>query len=141
MSVYKCSFRIYIIFYHRRPFNKTTATLVRPHPFSTLCTTPLGKMTLCLVHKKSVHGGVKYKCKYCDSEYTQNANLHTHIKAKHLNRRFPCEVCGHQFTDKGRLKQHKLSIHEGVRYPCEFCDYKAPYPTSLSSHIKKKHDK
>ena len=48
MSVYKCSFRIYIIFYHRRPFNKTAATLVRPHPFSTLCTTPLGKMTLCL---------------------------------------------------------------------------------------------
>ena len=46
MSVYKCSFRIYIIFYHRRPFNKTTATSVRPHPFSTLCTTPLGKMTL-----------------------------------------------------------------------------------------------
>ena len=30
-----------------RPFNKTAATLVRPHPFSTLCTTPLGKMTLC----------------------------------------------------------------------------------------------
>ena len=25
-----------------RPFNKTTATLVRPHPFSTLCPTPLG---------------------------------------------------------------------------------------------------
>ena len=33
-------------FYHMRPFNKTTATLVRPHPISTLCTTPLGKMTL-----------------------------------------------------------------------------------------------
>ena len=42
MSPYKCSFRIYIIFYHRRPFSKTTATLVRPHPFSTLCPTPLG---------------------------------------------------------------------------------------------------
>ena len=26
-----------------RPFNKTTATLVRPRPFSTLCPTPLGK--------------------------------------------------------------------------------------------------
>ena len=25
-----------------RPFNKTTATLVRPHPFSTLCPTPIG---------------------------------------------------------------------------------------------------
>ena len=48
MSVYKCSFRIYIIFYYMRPFNKTTATLVRPHLFSTLCTTPLGKMTLWL---------------------------------------------------------------------------------------------
>ena len=47
MSVHKCSFRICIIFYHMRPFNKTTATLVRPHPFSTLCTTPLGKLMLC----------------------------------------------------------------------------------------------
>ena len=30
-----------------RPFNKTTATLVRPHPFSTLCPTPLGKSPVC----------------------------------------------------------------------------------------------
>ena len=29
-----------------RPFDKTATTLVRPHPFSTLCSTPLGKMTL-----------------------------------------------------------------------------------------------
>ena len=47
MSAYECRFRIHIIFYHRRPLNKTTATLVRPHPFSTLCTTPVGKMMLC----------------------------------------------------------------------------------------------
>ena len=43
MSVHKCIFRIHIIFYHMRSFNKTTATLVRPLPFSTLCPTPLGK--------------------------------------------------------------------------------------------------
>ena len=30
-----------------RPFNKTTATLVRPRPFSTLCPTPLGKSPVC----------------------------------------------------------------------------------------------
>ena len=28
-------------------FNKTTAHLVRPHPFSTLCPTPLGKSPVC----------------------------------------------------------------------------------------------
>ena len=58
MSVYKCSFRIYIIFYHRRPFNKTTATLVRPHPFSTLCTTPVGKMMLCV---QEVEGNLEHQ--------------------------------------------------------------------------------
>ena len=47
MSVYKYSFRIYIIFYHKIPFNKTAATLVRPHPFTTLCTTPFGEMWVC----------------------------------------------------------------------------------------------
>ena len=47
MSVHKCIFRIHIIFYHMRSFNKTTATLVRPHPFSTLCPTPLGKSPVC----------------------------------------------------------------------------------------------
>ena len=31
-----------------RPFNKTTATLVRPRPFSTLCPTPLGKSPVCV---------------------------------------------------------------------------------------------
>ena len=34
-----------------RPFNKTTATLVRPHPFSTLCPTPLGNSPVCPVLK------------------------------------------------------------------------------------------
>ena len=57
MSVYKCSFRIYIIFYHRRPFNKTAATLVRPHPISTLCTTPLGKMWVCIFVRCPQKGG------------------------------------------------------------------------------------
>ena len=37
-----------------RPFTKTAATLVRPHPFSTLCTTPLGKMTLCVSSKQQL---------------------------------------------------------------------------------------
>ena len=32
-----------------RPFNKTTATLVRTHPFSTLCPTPLGKSPVCIL--------------------------------------------------------------------------------------------
>ena len=32
-----------------RPFNKTTATLVRPHPFSTLCPTPLGNSPVWIV--------------------------------------------------------------------------------------------
>ena len=33
-----------------RPFNKTTATLVRPHPFSTLCPTPLGNSPVWAMH-------------------------------------------------------------------------------------------
>ena len=45
-----------------RPFNKTTATLVRPHPFSTLCTTPLGKMTLCYLPTTAYNlSGFKFK--------------------------------------------------------------------------------
>ena len=30
-----------------RPFDKTTATLVRPNPFSTLCPTPIGNSPVC----------------------------------------------------------------------------------------------
>ena len=37
-----------------RPFNKTTATLVRPHPFSTLCPTPLGNSPVCLWILKNI---------------------------------------------------------------------------------------
>ena len=32
-----------------RPFNKTTATLVKPHPFSTLCPTPIGNSPVCIL--------------------------------------------------------------------------------------------
>ena len=40
-----------------RPFNKTTATLVRTHPFSTLCPTPLGKSPVCmLIHDNCTMG-------------------------------------------------------------------------------------
>ena len=38
-----------------RPFNKTTATLVRPHPFSTLCPTPLGNSPVCMLLLKYKH--------------------------------------------------------------------------------------
>ena len=113
MSVYKCSFRMYIIFYHRWPFNKTTATLVRPHPFSTLCTTPVGKMTLCcLLTNVPSHQSCKYDLawpppeagSWCDAQhclytvYTLHCPLYRtmnepsrmvkfHIRLKQLNRR------------------------------------------------------
>ena len=57
-----------------RPFNKTTATLERPHLFSTLCTTPTGKMTLLKGHLQkhiqSVHEGPKFPCPHCVIVYS-----------------------------------------------------------------------
>ena len=43
-----------LIFTIIMPFNKTTAHLVRPHPFSTLCPTPLGKSPVCANNYVSV---------------------------------------------------------------------------------------
>ena len=36
-------------------------------------------------HKKSIHDGVKYPCKYCDYQATISQNLDRHIKAKHTS--------------------------------------------------------
>ena len=44
-----------------RPFNKTTATLVRPHPFSTLCPTPLGNSPVWPVREEAELCGQAFK--------------------------------------------------------------------------------
>ena len=59
ISVYKCSFRIYIIFYQMRQFSKNTATFVRPDRFSTLCSTPIGNSPVCSTMLKIIFSSTK----------------------------------------------------------------------------------
>ena len=77
------------------------------------------------VHNKSVHEGVKYKCDFCDTEFTRKDSLTSHILSKHNNPIQPssngeilsnqsmyiCNLCQKQFWSKKSLSDH-LQSHQ-----------------------------
>ena len=55
-------------------------------------------------HIQSVHEGVKYACRHCDYQATQQGNLRTHIKKNHED--LTCDLCGKQYSDYNSLTIH-----------------------------------
>merc|ERR1712045_452004 len=95
-----------------RSFNKTAATLVRPNPFSTLCTTTLGKMTLCLrilFHNMNIYAS-SHDSLYAWLQYgSQAVSLFCHIEGIQLP--LQCEFLN-AFSRKTMLQFHEILFHK-----------------------------
>ena len=58
---------------------------------------------------------------------------------EHRKEEFPCSLCDSTFSIQASLTTHIKSIHRGVKHPCTHCDYKATQVSSLNVHVKSKH--
>ena len=52
-----------------------------------------------------------------------------------------CDECGYEAETVRLIQTHKLRVHRGVEYPCDKCDYVTADKSSLSYHMKSKHEK
>lgn len=120
-------------------------------------------------HKSSQHGeyveenGSIYKCKMCDTQFTNRTDLYAHIndhskipvtllcdtcgkcfrsaerlrahKRLHMNiRPFHCTYCPKHFRSRLQLTQH-LHVHTGIKsFSCTFCSKAFAKKESLVSH-------
>ena len=90
-----------------------------------------------------------YKCKDCGevflgNEADKNVVAHSHsVKKCKSDERFLCSECRKYFTSKFNLEQHKKNIqYEGPIniLSCEHCDFITKHKTSLTRHMKIKHE-
>ena len=62
---------------------------------------------------------MKIYCNQCDSKFSKQSNLTTHIKLLHEGIRYECIQCDYVFTNRSNLRNHIRSRHEGVKYDCK----------------------
>ena len=67
-----------------------------------------------------------FQCSYCDSNYAQKTNLHTHVKQTHEEK-----------FDNWKLASNVTS----KKFQCSYCDSKYSQKHNLKAHVKKYHDK
>ena len=99
-------------------------------------------------HRESVHLGVRYPCDQCDFQFKQQCHLRSHIQLIHEGElfKYACDECDQKFTHRKSLLTHIKSWHDGVKrqllYLCTYnqCDYKAKTQSTLSKHIRTKHE-
>ena len=53
---------------------------------------------------------------------------------------YGCDQCNYQSIYLSSLTIHIKSKHEGVKYPCNLCDYQATLQCNLITHFKSKHE-
>ena len=88
-----------------------------------------------------------FACKVCGYVFSGNEadkNLVEHFVRKcKPEERFPCSECGKDFSSKFNLEQHKRNIHYEVPrniFSCKYCDFISKHKTSMTRHVKRKHE-
>ena len=64
-----------------------------------------------IVHKESVHEGVKHACFQCHKDWSTRSNLMKHIKEKHVKVEINCSQCNFLTTSSTSLKVHEKRHH------------------------------
>ena len=97
-------------------------------------------------HKSSKHNPynllIRYKCTECDSEFTKNASLKTHIESIHTGLRYPCTKCNKIFKTKSQLRAHEVTKHDenGPDFICKVCPYSTKIKRLLKYHHQDTHE-
>ncbi|PSS16979.1 hypothetical protein M430DRAFT_102809 [Amorphotheca resinae ATCC 22711] len=78
----------------------------------------------------------KYKCQYCETEFTRHHNLKSHLLTHSQEKPYVCQTCSMRFRRLHDLKRH-MKLHTGERpHICPKCDRKFARGDALARHAK-----
>nr|QCL09111.1 DmxR20 [Cryptosporiopsis sp. 8999] len=78
----------------------------------------------------------KYKCPYCDTEFTRHHNLKNHLLTHSQEKPYVCAPCAMRFRRLHDLKRH-MKLHTSERpYICTKCGRKYTREDALERHSK-----
>lgn len=81
-------------------------------------------------------GQKKHKCPYCETEFTRQHNLKSHLLTHSQEKPYICQTCSMRFRRLHDLKRH-TKLHTGERpHICPKCDRKFARGDALARHSK-----
>ena len=85
-----------------------------------------------------MHAGERpFKCKNCESNFTDAEKLKVHNMYKHEKKQFNCNICGKDFARNYVLKDHIDVVHSGIKkYSCDFCEFPTSCIGNKNKHMK-----
>ena len=93
-----------------------------------------------LLHKKNKHpdpNTERFKCKFCDEEFSYKFRLSTHLTKHTGEKRFKCKECGKAFRLYNGYKSH-LNMHSGIKdFKCSFCEKQFTQKQHLVVHERR----
>ena len=89
-----------------------------------------------------LHSNDKFKCDFCQGNFTQVGSLPSHMRMHFGEYPFPCDICKKWFRQGSQMKRHKMRVHTNERpYLCERCGFSFLEAGSLKHHMTTVHNK
>ena len=85
----------------------------------------------------------KFKCEFCNKDFSSYNGLNQHIKSAHEGIRHKCELCTKSFSQMYQLKLHHKKEHpdeELIYHNCNICGKEFYSPFALASHVERIHE-
>ena len=112
---------------------KSTVNIIKSNPDILKC----GQCDKSFFTQKGLKEHKHYKCDICDTMFSREAQLISHIKSTHDQKNFKCESCGKSFSDASTLRKHISTVHERFRvHNCESCGKSFMDARNLKEHIE-----
>lgn len=99
-------------------------------------------------HRRNIHSGNIYECKFCDYKTRHGTVMPKHLRAKHginpdgspyVAVLIDCPNCDKKLSDKKGLRAHMATHTDSRDHVCEYCSASFKTTSSYYSHRKSKH--
>ena len=99
----------------------------------------VGKERALRAHKSIVHKGKRIMCCYCDYQADSRHALVKHKMYNHDGIiKYDCRECDYQGTQERHLKNH-MKKHEDTKFPCFKCNFQSTTKSELKHHYQLQH--
>ncbi|XP_050722864.1 zinc finger protein 358-like isoform X1 [Eriocheir sinensis] len=126
--------------YRRNLVEHTHTHSQQPSFICAVCGLTFKQKSNLLKHERTHRKGSKlsYRCKVCDSLYSQSSHLKTHMKNAHGdNPGFRCDQCSVVLLCRSSLRRHLATVHASTtRFTCPHCSKGFNNQQNYHGHVR-----